>query len=100
MYSPGGSEQRLAVGPIDLVVKEKIGSQPAGRVRINASQLVADDESGRRRLAVEILHAQDDFDGRHAVKQDRHAVAKAEVLRPLADVKADVRLALARRPAM
>ena len=36
-----------------------------------------------------------DRDGRPDVEQDRHLAAEAEVLRPLADVEAERRLALA-----
>ncbi len=91
-------QQRLAIGPINLVVEEEIGRQTPCPVRIDAIQFVAHDERCRRRLAVEILDAQDDLRGRQTVEQNRHAAAKAEVLRPLAHVKADIGLALARVP--
>ncbi len=99
VFARAEATDRFAVGPVDLVVEEKIGSQPAGRIWIDASQLVADDECRRCRLPVESLTPSTTFDRRQTVKQNRHAIAEAQVLRPLADVEADARLALPRVPA-
>ncbi len=77
----------LAVFAIDLIVEEEVGSQPAGGVRVDASERIPDDEGGRRSRAVVVLHAESHLHGRHAVEQHRHGVAEADVLRALADVE-------------
>ena len=83
---------RLTVGPVDLLVKEEVGSQPPRGVRIDAAELVANGQCGHRRSPVEVLDPERDLHGRDAGEQDRYRIAEAQVLRSLSHMKAEQRL--------
>ena len=85
----------FAVGAVDLRVKMKVRRKPLGLRRIDAAQLVAKFKTSRGRLAVFVEHLERDLAGRLAVEQQIDLVAKAEVLRPLANVEAELGVALA-----
>ena len=91
----GRQQHFFAVGPVNLIVEEEVGREPPRLRRIDAAVLVAKDELPGRRRAVVVEDRQLHAHGRLALEEDRHFVAKADVLRSLADVEADRRFALA-----
>ena len=95
LVRPGRQQHFFAVGAVNLGVEEKVRGQPPRLRRIDAAAVVADDELTGGGLAVVVEHRQLHPHGRLALKQDRHFIAEAGVLRPLADVEPDRRLALA-----
>src|SRR5262249_18509909 len=95
-----GQGHGLAALAVDLRVEEEIGGQAAAGRGINAAQGVAEDEGGHARPSVLVPDVEDDRDGRLAVEEDVDVAAEAQVLRPLADVEADLRLALPGVPAI
>ena len=95
----GGQADVFTVTSVNLVVEEKVRFKPLGAQRINASDGIANFECCRRRLAGLVLHAEGDGLRRRAVEQHIDFAAKAEVLRALAGVEGNLRLALAGVPA-
>ena len=91
----GREEDRLAVGPVDLGVEEEIGGEAAARRRVDAAELVADDERGRRRPTVGVLHPERHGDGRLDREQDVDVAAEPEILAPLPRVEHQLGLAMA-----
>ena len=83
----GWKHDRFAVSSIDLFVKEEIRSQPARRVGIDSTVRITNRQCGKSRRSIEILNAQNDFDSR---EQDGNRVSKAEILRPLSDMKSNL----------
>ncbi len=86
---------RLAALAVDLGMEEEIRREPAAGRRINPPHPVAKDERGHRRPAVVVADVEDHGHRRIAREEDVDVAPETQVLRPLADVEADPRLALA-----
>ena len=91
---------RLAVAAVDLGMEEEIRREAAAGRGINSPHPVADDERGGRRLPVLVADPEHHRHARFGLEQHIHVAAEAQVLRPLADVEADLRLPLAGIPAV
>ena len=76
-------------------MKEQVGRQAPDARRIDASLQVVEDELPDGRLAVVVEHFERHFHGRLAIKEQVDLVAKAEILRSLADVEQQLGFALA-----
>jgi hypothetical protein len=96
----GGEQDDPAVAPVDLLLEEEIGGEPLGLGRVDVVRPVEEGEPGRRRGPVGVSDGQPDGDGRPDFEEDRGLAPEAEVLRPLADVEPDRRLAAARLTAV
>ena len=83
----------LAVGSVNLIVKKEVGREPPRRIREHIAPTIANDERCRGWLAIKILHTEHHLHRRSRVEQNRHRVAKAEILRPLPDIESELRLA-------
>ena len=86
--------ERLAVGAVNLRLKEEVGRQPLGLRRIDAGLRVADQERRSGGLIVGILDVQLHLSRGLAAEQDVDGTAEAEILRALADIEVEAGLAL------
>ena len=91
---PGGKRDRLAVGPVDLIVEEEVGGETTGGIGMDAAEPVAEHERRGCRSAVVVTDAEGHRHRRKTFKEDRDGGPEAEILRPLADVEPERRLAL------
>ena len=96
--SAGGQSHGFAVGAIDLGVKEEVPAEALGLGRIHAPFCIANLERGGRRAAIEIADAQRHLGRGRGGEQNIDFVAKAEILRSLADIESQLTFALARVP--
>ena len=85
----------FAVGAVDLRVKMKVRRKPLGLRRIDVSKFVSKFKTGGGRLAVFVEHLEREFAGWLAVKEQIDLAAEAEILRSLANVEAELGVALA-----
>ena len=90
----GGKSDRLAVGPVDLIVEEEVGGETTGGIGMDATEPVAEHERRGRRGAVVVTDAEGHRHRRKTFKEDRDGGPEAEILRPLADVEPERSLAL------
>ena len=86
---------RLAIHAIDLRMKREVRREALGLRGVDAALRVANDEAGGARLVVFVLHTERDFRRGQTGEKQIHLVAKTDVLRALADVETNLRLALA-----
>src|SRR5688572_22722604 len=80
---------------IDLIVEVEIRSKPTGASGIDAALGIAKDELAGGRLAVVIENIQPHANGRFAGEYDGELIAKAEILRALANIKDELSFSLA-----
>jgi hypothetical protein len=92
----GRQQYDFSQSAIDVRLEGKIGGQPLGLGRIDASVLIAKDHSYDRRLAIFVVGNDFQRQGRLHVEQHRRFAAKAEILVALLDVEANCRFALSR----
>ena len=85
----------IAIGPIDLGLKEQVRGKALGGVGINPVDPVADDEGGRCRFTLLVHNVQADEVRGEDVEQEDDFIAKPDVLRPLADVETNLGRSLA-----
>ena len=95
LKSSGRKRHALATVAINLGMEEEVRRQPAAGRGINPSHPVPENERGHRGTAILVLHVQHHQDRGVTRKEDVHVATKAEVLSPLADIKAEFGLALA-----
>src|SRR5207249_12096290 len=87
---------RFAIQTIDLGLKGKIGSQPFVRRGVHAAALVPNDEGSHCRFAIFVTDSQSDRLRGLAGEQNRHFIAKAEILCSLPYIERDLRFSVAR----
>src|SRR5579862_7856619 len=79
----------FSVRSVDLRLKEEIGSEPFGWIRVKTTYLVTNDEGGHAGLTILVVHAENNRTRWTCSEQNRHLIAKPDVLRTLANIKAD-----------
>ena len=91
----GWQSHMLAITTINLRMKVKVGRKPLGLRRIHAAKAVTDFKTGGCRHVVFVEYLERDFVCRLAVEEQVNFAAKTEVLRSLANVEAELGIALA-----
>ena len=75
-------------------MEEEVGSEPAGLRRIDSPLRIANQKRRHRRPAVRVVYVEEtETAGSHS-EENVDVAPEAEVLRPLADVEGDLRLAV------